>query len=168
MEQGDRAVSSGGDDEGVKLAELEHQAAAIGGDLLALLDRRPQEAEVLIGAPLGRQRGGRALQIDPRLEDIGERRAIVFEEEAGVAGDHRRARRVHGGPAPGATPHGDQPFRLEDPERFAERRPGHPELLGECRLRRQRLALAQLAADDALAKVVGDELGRLGNPQWGR
>ena len=111
--------------------------------------------------------GGRALDGDARLEHVGERCAVVFEEEAGVAGDHRRARGVHGGPAAGAAPDGDQLFGLEDAERLAQRRSGHPELLGERGLGRQRLALAQLAADDPLAQVVGDELGRLGNPQRG-
>ena len=158
----------GGDDQGVELAELQHQPAAVGGELLALGDRRPQPVEVVGGAPLGGEAGGRALDGDPRFEHVGERGAVVLEEEAGVAGDHRRTRGVHAGAAAGTAPDGDQLFGFEHAERLAKRRPGHAELLGERRLGRERLTLAQLAADDLLAQSVGDQLGRLRYPSRGR
>ena len=50
MQQGECAVAGGVDDEGVEVAELQHEPSVVGGDLLALRDRGAQSVEVGVGA----------------------------------------------------------------------------------------------------------------------
>ena len=71
----------------------------------------------------------RALHCDAGLENVGEARPVVLEEEAGVAGDHHRPRCVDARSSTGTAPDGDQLLRLEHAERLAERRPAQAELL---------------------------------------
>ena len=61
MEQGDRAVAGGGDDEGVELAELQHQPAAVGGDCSHSAIAARRLARSAAGASFSGERGGRAL-----------------------------------------------------------------------------------------------------------
>ena len=50
---------------------------------------------------------------------------------------------------------------LEDPQRLAQRRARHAEALDQVGLTAERLALAELTADDGRPQLVGDLLGLL-------
>ncbi len=52
----------------------------------------------------------------------------------------------------------DQPLGLEDAQRLAQRRPGHPEALDQVGLVPERVTLVELAGDDQPAELVGDLL----------
>ncbi len=77
-------------------------------------------------------------------------------------GCRRRCRGWGGGPRPhpvaAADPH--QPLRLEDPQRLTQRLDVDRVLLAQLGLLGQDVALGEIAAQDALADLVGDHLGQ--------
>ena len=100
------------------------------------------------------------LQDRQRLGDVG---------DVGVAGAqherHRVRRRlvrrtVDDRPADTAALDGDQPLRLEHPQRLAHRRAADAELVEEEVERGQALPVGELAGDDQLPDAVGDDVGR--------
>jgi hypothetical protein len=58
-----------------------------------------------------------------------------------------------------AAAHGDQPVRLQDVDRFAQRRWAHPELGEQALLRRQHVAFLEPARQDVFPQPGGHDLG---------
>ena len=98
----------------------------------------------------------------PCRVDVGERRAPELEDEARVP---RGARRRPGcgrvRPRARTAPDADEGLRLEDPERLAQGRARHAEVLHQRALGRERVTFLQLAPDDLTPQVRGHEFGGL-------
>jgi hypothetical protein len=87
----------------------------------------------------------------------------MLEDHRRVAGGDLGGRWMDTGAAPGAPADGDERLGLEDAERLAQRRPRDAELAHEDVLGRQRVAVLQFAADDAVADMLRHDLRRLGH-----
>ena len=146
-------------------ARVGHRLRAGLDDPAQVLDAVAQVDEVLLGAAPGEQPGAVRLGDHARLVDVVDRGALDLQQQPDVARGHRQVRRHHLGPAARAAAHVDERLGLQDPERLAQRRPGHPVLLHQLDLGRQRLTRPQLAAHDLAAQVGRDELGGLGGPE---
>ena len=161
LEDGQRLVAGRLHEQTVELLLEEDDPRRVAVGRLALVDVHLHRFQHPV-RPAVRQRGERG-ELDrlPRRVDVGERRAAELEDQTCVA----RGDVTVGGVDPRATaraaPHADERFRFEDPERLAERRSRHAELLHERALRRERVAFLELAPDDLTPQVGGHELGGL-------
>jgi hypothetical protein len=80
-------------------------------------------------AGLGQLLDHRNFQGHPGVVDVLHRDALVLEDQAGVTGQRLAPRASHAGSATHSALDLDQGLGLEHPERFAQRRPRHPEAL---------------------------------------
>ena len=97
----------------------------------------------------------------PRRVDVGERRTPELQDEARVPRGDVAVRGVDARTTAGAAPDADERLRFEDPERLAQGRARHSELLHECGLGRKCVTFLQLAPDDLTPQVGGHEFGGL-------
>jgi hypothetical protein len=167
--QGERLVPRPLHDQLVEAVGEARPLARVGRQAVGVLDRGldlghhgGEVGDVLLGPAAGEHARADRLGYRPRLVHVVDGRALQLQQQADPAGGHRHVGRHHLGAAAAAGPHDDQPFRLQDAEGLADRRPGHAELLHELGLRRQLLPRLHRAADDLPAQLGGDQLGGLG------
>jgi hypothetical protein len=124
--------------------------------------RAAELGQVVVGTPLGRQRGTGRLQQLPHLHEVraahggaraqhlhggGQRVAQLLGAQLG---DEAAARHPAGGD--------DEMLTGQQPQRLTDRAAAEPEPDAQLRLGRQALAGSQQAGDDLAAQIVGERL----------
>ena len=104
--------------------------------------------------------GGR-LDDGAGFEDVGQRDVAGLEDQCGRACREPLIGSVDDDATLHSAHHGDEPFGLQDAERFSQRRSGHTEPLDEIRLVTEGVAFVQFPEDDEAPQLVGDLLGFL-------
>jgi hypothetical protein len=109
----------------------------------------------------GGQVGGQRLEHPPRFQELLVRGAGQLEVERHRAGQVHRRRRADDRPASRPAPDADDPLRLEQAQRLAQRLPADAVLLDHLGLEWQPVPRLQAVLDDVAGDGEGDDLGRL-------
>ena len=121
-----------------------------------VLDEGPELVDRLASGGCGEDAHRGRLDHAAGLVHVAEGDVARLEQQRGGAGGHGLVGLVDDHTTEHAAHDGDQSFRLEDAQRFPQRRARDAEALDEVGLTPERVALRQLAAHDQRTQLVGD------------
>jgi len=125
--------------------------------------RRFERDDVVVGAVLGRQLRADGFDRLAGLEDGGQPDLAAADEQAQRAGDRFVAGPLDERAARPTGANADEALDLEDAQGLANRRAAHSGLHHQLAFGRQRGAFGELTAQDSLAQLVDEHVGRFGN-----